>query len=183
MKKTKPQNYAFIDAQNLYMGTANREKYPWRIDVNRFRIYLRDKYHVTKAFYFLGCVHDEFSDLYESIQSAGFILVFREHNPNMVGTKKWNIDSDLIFSVMKKLYKKEAFDNIVLVSGDGDYKQMVDFLLEEKRLEKILFPDWNRRSSLYNKLSNKFFTNLDDRDIRKKIERPKTAKATKKRVP
>lgn len=112
----KPNNYAFIDAQNLYMATAKRSDHPWRIDLARFRIYLTEKYHVTKAFYFLGCVQDEFEDLYESIQSAGFILVFREHNPAMIGKKKGNVDSDIIFHIMKRLYKKEPFNRILLVS-------------------------------------------------------------------
>lgn len=81
---------------------------------------------------------------------------------------------------MKRLYKKEEFDKIVLVSGDGDYKKLVDFLMEEKKLEKILFPDGKRRSSLYKQLSNQFFANLDDTDLQKKIRKKKTIK---KRVP
>jgi uncharacterized LabA/DUF88 family protein len=173
-------NYAFIDAQNLYMATAKRSQSSWKIDLARFRVYLRDKYHVSKAFYFLGFVQDKHESIYEEIQNAGFVLVFREHNPAMLGKKKGNVDSDIIFSIMKRLYKKEEFDKIVLVSGDGDYKKMVDFLMEEKKLEKILFPDGKRRSSLYKQLSNQFFANLDDHDIQKKIQKQKTIK---KRVP
>lgn len=173
-------NYAFIDAQNLHMGTAKRTNSPWKIDLPRFRVYLRDKYHVTKAFYFLGFVQDKHESIYEEIQNAGFVLVFREHNPAMIGKKKGNVDSDIIFSIMKRLYKKEEFDKIVLVSGDGDYKKLVDFLMEEKKLEKILFPDGKRRSSLYKQLSNQFFANLDDTDLQKKIRKKKTIK---KRVP
>jgi uncharacterized LabA/DUF88 family protein len=173
-------NYAFIDAQNLYMATAKRTHNPWKIDLARFRVYLRDKYHVAKAFYFLGFVQDKHESIYEEIQNAWFVLVFREHNPAMIGKKKGNVDSDIIFSIMKRLYKKEEFDRIVLVSGDGDYKKLVDFLMEEKKLEKILFPDGKRRSSLYKQLSNQFFANLDDPDIQKKIRKQKT---TKKRVP
>ncbi len=33
------------------------------------------------------------------------------------------------------------------VSGDGDYRMLVDFLIKEKRFDKILFPDGKRRSS------------------------------------
>lgn len=135
MENTKDKNIAFIDGQNLYMATSKREVNPWDIDLARFRIYLEQKYHVTKAYYFLGFVQDTNQDLYEEIQKAGFVLLFREHNPAMLGTKKGNVDSDIIFHAMKKLYKKEDFEKIVLVSGDGDYKRMVDFLIEEKRFE------------------------------------------------
>lgn len=166
-------NYAFVDGQNLYMGTAKREDDPWKIDLQRFRIYLEQKYHVKRAFYFLGFLNESNQSLYENIQSAGFILVFREHSSLMLGKKKGNVDSDIIFQIMKKLYHREPFDKVVLVSGDGDYKQLVDFLIEESKLEKILFPDRRRASSLYKKLGAPSFASLDDADVRRKIEMKK----------
>ena len=107
------KNYAFVDGQNLYMGTSKREVDPWRIDLARFRVYLEKKYNVDKAYYFLGFVQDENQDLYEEIQNAGFILQFKKHNPAMLGTKKGNVDTDIVFHIMKKLYKKEPFDSTI----------------------------------------------------------------------
>ncbi len=170
---TSKNNYAYIDGQNLHMGTAKRDVDPWKVDLKRLRVYLLEKYNVSKAFYFLGYLDESQQTLYEMIQSSGYILVFREHNSLMLGKKKGNVDSDLIFSVMKKLYEKEQFDRIVLVSGDGDYKLLVDFLIGESKLEKILFPDAKRASSLYKKLGAKFFAALDNPDTRKKIEMKK----------
>ncbi|MFA7308709.1 MAG: NYN domain-containing protein [Patescibacteria group bacterium] len=164
----KQNNYAFIDGQNLYMGTAKIDP-PWNIDLARFRVYLEKKYGVTQAYYYLGYVQEQYQDLYEEIQLAGFILVFRQHNAAMLGTKKGNVDSDIIFNIMVRIYRREDFGKIVLVSGDGDYKMLIDFLVEEERLEKILFPNRRFRSSLYKKLSNKYFVYLDDGDIRQKI--------------
>lgn len=177
----KVRNLAFIDGQNLYMGTAKQEKGQWRIDLARFRVYLKEKYSVDEAYYFLGYVQEENQELYDEIQKAGFILKFREHNPAMIGKKKGNVDSDIIFHIMKKVYKKEDFEKIILVSGDGDYKLLVDFLIEENRFEKILFPNMDFASSLYNKLSNKYFLYLDDKDIKAKIAVDNRDK--KKRVP
>lgn len=77
---------------------------------------------------------------------------------------------------MKRLYKKEDFHKIILVSGDGDYKLLVDFLIEENKFEKMLFPSKTNSSSLYKSLSNKFFDYLDNQDIKNKIDK-------KKRVP
>ena len=135
--------------------------------------YLEQKYNVGKAYYFLGYVQDENQELYEEIQNAGFILIFRQHNPAMLGTKKGNVDSDIIFHAMKKMYKKEDFSKIILVSGDGDYKLLVDFLIEENRFEKILFPDRRRASSLYKRIGAKYFDALDTPDIRRKIQKQK----------
>ncbi len=170
-KDNAEKNLAFIEGQNLYMGTSKREVDPWKVDLARLRIYLERKYKIDKAYYFLGYVQEANQDLYEEIQNAGFVLVFREHSPAMIGKKKGNVDSDIIFQVMKKLYKQEKFDKIILVSGDGDYKLLVDFLIEENRFEKILFPDRSRASSLYKKIGANYFDALDTSYVRNKIER------------
>ncbi len=167
------KNIAFVDGQNLYMGTAKKAVDPWEIDLKRFRIYLTEKYAVEKAYYFLGCVQEANQDIYEEIQHAGFVLLFREHTPVMLGKKKGNVDSDTIFHVMKKLYKQENFSKVVIVSGDGDYKLLVDFLIEENRFCKILFPDRVRASSLYKKIGATYFDALDALGIRAKIQKEK----------
>ncbi len=163
------KNIAYIDGQNLYMGTTKSEP-SWHIDLVRFRIYLEKKYNVDKAYYYLGYLIDENEDLYEQLQAAGFIVVFREHNSQMLGKKKGNVDSDIIFSIMKRIYKKESFGKIVLVSGDGDYKSVVDFLVEEGRLEKILFPNKKFASSLYKALGGQYFDTLENLAIKAKIQ-------------
>jgi uncharacterized LabA/DUF88 family protein len=161
-------NIAYIDGQNLFMGTASAEP-SWEIDLARFREYLAKKYSVEKAYYYLGYVQDNYEHIYEAIQSAGFILVFRQHTAAMIGVKKGNVDSDIIFSIMKRIYKQEDFAKVVLVSGDGDYKMLVDFLIEAGRFEKILFPNQKRASSLYKKMSHTYFDDLSKSDMRLKI--------------
>ena len=168
---TQIKNFAFVDGQNLYMNTAKKEVDSWKVDLARFRVYLREKYNVDKAYYFLGYVQEINQELYEEIQNAGFVLIFREHNPAMIGKKKGNVDSDIIFHIMKKMYKQEDFNKVILVSGDGDYKLLVDFLIEKNKFEKILFPDRKYRSSLYKELSNNYFAYLDDMDIKNKIKK------------
>ena len=165
-------NIAFVDRQNLYISTTTDDK-PWFIDLARLRVYLRQKYKVGKAYYFLGFTREEHQELYNKIQEAGFILQFKEHSPAMLGKKKGNVDTDIVFAVMKKLYRNETFDKIVLVSGDGDYKMLVDFLIEENRFEKILFPDQKRASSLYKKIDLKYRADLNTEPMRKKIGRQK----------
>lgn len=167
----KHKNYAFVDGQNLYMGTSKKEYNPWTVNLAKFRIYLAEKYFVTRAFYHLGYFHNSLITqvLYGNIIKAGFILVFRQHSEAMSGSKKGNVDSDIIFSVMKKIYKQEDFENVILVSGDGDYKNLVDFLIDEKRFKKILLPDRKRASSLYKKLGSEYCDSLEN--IKKYIEK------------
>ena len=63
--KSKANNYAFIDSQNLNMAIRVQG---WRLDWRRFRVYLREKYGVTQAFIFVGYIEGN-NDLYKSLQN------------------------------------------------------------------------------------------------------------------
>jgi len=144
------KNYAFIDGQNLHLGTLADN---WQVDFHKLRIYLKDKYHVEKAYYFLWYVKAENRYLYTNLQEAGFIVVFKEQKETMTSNKKGNIDSDMIFHIMEKLIEEwDSFEKIVLISGDGDFKILVDYLVKKDRLGKILFPNKKFTSSLYKSL-------------------------------
>ncbi len=164
----KIHNIAYIDGQNLYMGTTTSRP-AWKVDLFRFRKYLAEKYDITEAYYYLGTVNDDLQNMYSDIQKAGFILVFREHNPAMSSIKKGNVDTDIVFDCMKALYKKEIKDKIFLVSADGDYFKLVRFLLAENKLGMVLFPARKKASSLYRKLEPRYFDALDSPAIRAKI--------------
>ncbi len=41
-EQQEPQNYAFVDGQNVYLATTTAED-AWKIDLQRFRTYLREK--------------------------------------------------------------------------------------------------------------------------------------------
>lgn len=161
-------NQAFIDGQNLHLGTRNNG---WSIDHAKFRTYLAEKYNVEEAYYFLGFVSEGEQYLYEKLQKAGYILLFREHSAVLKGKKKGNVDSDIIFVVMRKLVEKEEFNKVILVSGDGDYKKLVDYLIKKDKFEKILFPNKEFASSLYKKLGGEYFDYLENTDIKAKISK------------
>lgn len=167
----KENNIAFIDAQNLHLGTSSEN---WKIDFKKFRIYLKDKFKVNEAYFFLWFLSDEEEDLYNRLQKAWFIVVFREHSSHLKGKKKWNVDVDIVFEVMKRIMEEKDFDKIVLVSGDGDYIKLVKFLIEKKLLKKILFPN-KQYSSLYDNIKKEYWMNLWVKWIRKKIEYNKWA--------
>lgn len=152
-------NLAFIDGQNLHLGTIQNN---WKVDLKRFRVYLKDKYHIVEAYYFLGYVKETEQDLYNNLQKAGFIVLFKEHNPALKGTKKGNVDTDLVFEIMKNLIDNKNFYKIVLVSGDGDYKKVVDYLIKKNKFKKILFPNKKFASSLYKNLGAEFFDYLEN---------------------
>ncbi|PIZ71350.1 hypothetical protein COY07_05165 [Candidatus Peregrinibacteria bacterium CG_4_10_14_0_2_um_filter_43_11] len=160
------RNIAYIDGQNLHLGTMENN---WSVDYKKFRIYLRDKYKVEEAYYFLGYISENQQELYKSLQRAGFILIFKNHKESFLGDKKGNVDTDIVFEIMKALLD-EDFDKIVLISGDGDYKKVIDYLIEKEKFSKILFPNQKFASSLYRKLGTEYYDHLGNEEVMKKIQ-------------
>ncbi|MEI6304791.1 MAG: NYN domain-containing protein [Candidatus Taylorbacteria bacterium] len=166
MESAKEPNIAFIDGQNLHLGTKESG---WAIDHARFRTYLLEKYGITEAYYFLGFISDDEQDLYNKLQKAGFVLSFRDHSSALRGAKKGNVDSDIIFEMMKKLADGEPIGKFFIVSGDGDYKRVVDYLIKKDKFGKMLFPNKQFASSLYKSLGSEFYDYLESADVRAKI--------------
>jgi len=160
------ENFAFIDGQNLHLGTIQNN---WKIDHKKFRTYLKEQYNVSEAYYFLGYISEEEQGLYNLLQKAGFIVVFKEHNTKLATQKKGNVDSDIIFEMMRSIID-DNFEKIILVSGDGDYKKVVDYLIKKTKFEKILFPNRKFASSLYKKLTRTYFDYLENPGLKAKIE-------------
>jgi len=162
----KQINIAFIDGQNLHLGTTENG---WKIDYQKFRTYLRDKYNIQEASYFFGFVDESLQDLYSNLQRAGFIVCFRERHSALKATKKGNVDTDIVFEAMKSLIERNNFGKFFLVSGDGDYKKLVDYFIKKERFGKILFPNRKFASSLYRRLAPQHFDFLETQAIKAKI--------------
>ena len=160
---------AFIDGQNLILGTTTSDT-PWKVDLYRFRVYLAERYNIVEAYYFMGYPDERLRDLYDTIRAAGFILVFREHGGDLASRKKGNVDTDIVFTMMRDFHERPEIDRFFLVSGDGDYYKTMKYLYEQGKLGKILFPAHRRASSLYRKLGGTYLDYLDYPDIKKKIE-------------
>lgn len=62
---------------------------------------------------------------------------------------------------MEKLIEEpEEFNKILLVSGDGDFKILVDYLIKKDRFLKILLPNQKFASSLYKELGSEYYDYL-----------------------
>ncbi|MBP9821321.1 MAG: NYN domain-containing protein [Candidatus Pacebacteria bacterium] len=155
-------NFAFIDSQNLNLAIRDLG---WRLDFKRFRIYLKDKYQVTKAFLFIGYIEGN-SDLYVRLQEAGFICIFKPTLKYKDGTTKGNCDAEL---VLKAMIEYGNYEKAVIVTGDGDFHCLVDYLIQQGKLEAVLIPNRFKFSALL-KLKNlrPFLRYMND--LREKLE-------------
>jgi uncharacterized LabA/DUF88 family protein len=134
--KAKENNFAYIDGANLYNGISDLG---WKLNYQRFRIWLKDKYSVERAYLFIGLV-GKHKDLYTFLQEAGFTLVFKETICDGNGKVKGNCDADLVLRVTCDAYENNC-EKSIIVSSDGDYASLVSFLLEKNKLKAVLSPN------------------------------------------
>lgn len=171
------KNYAFIDSQNLNLGILDAG---WKLDFMRFRVYLKEKYGVQKAFLFIGYVEGN-QDLYTWLQESGYILIFKPTLKQKDGQIKGNCDAELVLQAMIE-YKN--FDRAVIVTGDGDFHCLVKYFVKKEKLEKLLIPNQKRYSALLKRFPSEYLGFVTD--LRKKLERKKSkrkVKSKKKRTP
>jgi len=135
-------NYAFIDSQNLNLGV---QELGWRLDWKKFRIYLKHKYKVERAYLFIGFVEDN-GNMYRLLQSYGFILVFKPTLKDGKGNIKGNVDAELVLH--SAAIEFNNYDKAVIVSGDGDFKCLHNFLKSKNKLLNIIIPNPYSESSL-----------------------------------
>ena len=154
----KENNFAFIDSQNLNLSIRNQG---WILDYKKFRKYLEDKYNVTKAFLFIGYVPQN-QDLYTSLQESGYIVIFKPTLTLLNGKVKGNVDAELVLHAMVEYQK---YDKALIVTGDGDFYCLVDYLIKQDKLLKLMIPNEKKFSSLYRKVMSHivFMNNLKEK--------------------
>ena len=160
MRKNE-NNFAFIDGQNLNLGI---QELGWKLDFSRFYRYLKEKYSVQTAYYFIGYVPGNQS-LYLQLQKAGYILIFKPTIPDGYGNVKGNIDADLVLQAMINL---SDYDKAVIVTSDGDFYSLVSYLYQRNKLKYVISPHRKTCSKLLKQSAKEKIIFMDN--LKKKLE-------------
>ncbi len=132
----------YIDGNNLYRSA---KELGFEIDYKKFRGWLRQKYNTNNVYLFIGLVPDRVK-FYEYLQESDFILIFKQ-TVSISGTVKGNCDAELVLKTVSDFYTK-AFDKCILISGDGDFGCLVEFLDSNYALSSVVAPDEKKCSIL-----------------------------------
>lgn len=186
LKSVRPRVYAFIDSQNLNLGV---QKFGWKLDWRKFRQFLETEYGVTKAYLFIGYIPENealYEQMHEvgfaivlkptfdltkprpevseaadghGQSSADVTKRAAQNSSSDQDDKKpvkGNVDAELVLWTMKEM---SNYDKAIIVSGDGDFYSLVEYLESKKRLLHLLTPS-GHYSSLYNKFES-YIVQLD----------------------
>jgi uncharacterized LabA/DUF88 family protein len=174
-------NFAFIDNQNLNLGI---QKNGWKMDWRKFRNYLREEFGVESAYMFIGYMPEN-EDLYNQMHEAGYLVVLKptlsmfqkpvdESQPREDKDDKkqvkGNVDVELVLWAVKEM---PNYDKAVIISGDGDFYSLVEYLKERDKLKNLLVP--NRQYSTLLRQYDEHIVRLDQlrRDLAYFHHRPK----------
>lgn len=144
-------NFAFIDNQNLNLGI---QKLGWKMDWRKFRAFLKDAYGVEQAFMFIGYMPEN-EDLYNQMHDSGYLVVLKptlemfkkptEGTPEEIAKKeenkpavKGNVDAELVLYAVKEM---PNYDKAIIISGDGDFFSLLEYLREQGKLQHLMVPN------------------------------------------
>ncbi len=126
----------YIDGNNIHKGILDLG---WRLSYKRFASFLRFKYGAQKIYIFLGLIPAN-TKLYQDLQEWGYTIIFKPIVPDGNGKVKGNCDAELVLQVTSDFYENKC-GSFVLVSSDGDFACLVNFLKEKGKNILILSPE------------------------------------------
>ena len=162
--QVKENNYAFIDSQNLYKGIKD---IGWKLDFQKFRVYLKHKYRVSKAFLFIGYIPTN-TNLYRALQDYGYTLIFKPTITGTDGKSKGNVDAELVLHCM---IEYPNYTEAVIVTSDGDFACLAEYLYGKEKLKVVLSPHHKTCSILLKKAAKDKIVFIDN--LQHKLSYPK----------
>ena len=123
-------NYAFIDGNNFHKRVTDMG---WELSDELFVEYLKRKYDVKVAYYFMGYI-EENEPLYDYLRSSGYTLTFKQA-VLANGIYKGNCDVNMTLSAITE---STEYDKAIIIANDGDYASLVEHLNDWGKLECVI---------------------------------------------
>lgn len=79
------------------------------------------------------------------LQKFGYILIFKPTLELKDGKVKGNCDAELVLHAM---IEYSNYEKAIIVTGDGDFYCLIDYLFKKNKLERLLIPNVKKYSTL-----------------------------------
>lgn len=153
-------NAAFIDGNNVYKA---KDDLGWKVDTRKLRYYLEETYGVNKAYYCIGFLEAN-RGLYGRLESEGYEMVYKKTSL-VNGEIKGNIDAEL---VLKAMTQYRVYEKAVIVTSDGDFACLVDYLIKKNKLRGVIASKRIKCSHLLEEASGSYIAYIDE--LRNRLE-------------
>lgn len=132
-KKDSSSVYAFIDASNIIYGAKDEG---WLIDQKKLFKYLKQKFNISKAFFYFGKDSKNLAQakFLKMLELFGYTLRVKEIKRYYKRTKA-NCDVDL---TMDMLLLQDKYFKAIVLSGDGDFLPLFEYLKIKAKKEIII---------------------------------------------
>ena len=149
----------------------------WKMDWRKFRAWLRDEFNVTNAYMFIGYMPN-YEEMYTQMHDLGYLIVLKptlemyaapegapasetvpgapKPEERVKPAVKGNIDAEMVLYAMKEM---ASYEKAIIVSGDGDFYCLVEYLDQQKKLMHIMAP--NRQYSTLLRPYEKYVIRID----------------------
>ena len=137
-RKTKPKVGIFVDVQNMFYGA--KEKYGAKLDYQKlFNEALRERTLFKAVCYVVRSQEIKKADFVSFLKQVGYEVKIKDLKTRMDGSQKGDWDLGMAIDIIMALDK---MDVIVLVSGDGDFYDLIKLVHNrfKKRVEVFSFP-------------------------------------------
>ena len=154
-------NFAFIDTQNVNLTVRDQW---WKLDWKKIKVYLKDKYNVSKIYLFIGFIPNN-QDMYMFFQNCWYTLIFKPVLIFKDWSTKWNVDAEL---VLQSMIDYQKYNKAIIVTGDGDFACLIKYFYEKQKLLKLIVPNKNKYSLFLRKTAKEKIESLTS--LRSKLE-------------
>ena len=173
--ESRPQERValFIDAANFY---ATARALGFDIDYKRLLELFKGRCHLVRAFYYISLIEDqEYSPirpLIDWLDYNGYTIVTKSTKgfTDSSGRRKLkgNMDIELAIDVLEM---SEHLEHIVLFSGDGDFRRLVEEVQRKGVWVTVVSSLRSRRSMVADELRRQADAFIDLFDLQEQIER------------
>ncbi len=184
-KRLPQKTYVFIDVSNIIYGAKKTGN--WEVNYKKLYVYLTSRYKASKIFFYAG-VKSLTKNKFRRLERYGYILRLKElriyrKKPlkrNVICPKcrysfekkiyrppeqKANCDVDLTFDAMRYI---SDYSKMILMSGDGDFYPLVDFLIKKSREVRVIGEAHSTATSIKKIIGENFIDLISIKHIIKK---------------
>lgn len=137
------KTHVYIDGTNLYKSA---HELGFEIDYKKMYGWLCQKYRPDRIYLFLGFV-ERMTHLYDYLKICGYVVELKKTVYFGTYKIKGNCDTEMVLKIMIDLYKHQV-GKFILVTGDGDFKCVIDHIIESGKQFHIVAPNEKRCSIL-----------------------------------